>query len=105
MFKNFKKIDLSNPSVFWRYAVITFASGLIVIFIGQTIFMFFINRTGRSQAAPSSPLGESGVKIDPQKAEQILVELYARPAKVEKLLTTSPDKTTASSTLFVDPSL
>ena len=105
MFKNFKKINLSNSSTFWLYAVITFALGLITIFVGQTIFMFVVNRTGQSQIPPTSPLSESGANLDPKKAERVLNELYARPAKLEKLLATSTDNVMTSPTLFVDPSL
>ncbi|MFA6476599.1 MAG: hypothetical protein WCV68_04320 [Candidatus Paceibacterota bacterium] len=105
MFKNFKKINLANSSVFWRYAVIAFAFGLIAVFVGQTIFMFVVNRTGQSQVDSPSPLGELAISLDPKKAEQVLAELDARPAKLERLLATSTAMTTASSTLFVDPSL
>jgi hypothetical protein len=105
MFNFFKKINLANSSVFWRYAVITFALGLIAVFVGQTIFMFVVNRTGQVQTTSTSPLGGLGANLDSKKAEQVLSELDARPVRLEKLLSASAATTTSSSTLFVDPSL
>lgn len=96
MFKFPKKINLSDPEVFWRYAVTTFGVGLILVFVGQTIFMFIVNETGQTQTV--APLVSSSVsELDAKKSSEILKELDLRPARLEATL--------ATSTLFVDPSL
>ena len=96
MFKLPKKINLSHPSTFWRYAIIIFGLCLILIFIGQTIFMFIIIEPSRDEVITilTSPSEEN---LNPQKVSKFLEELDIRPLRFEETLGTS--------TLFVDPSL
>ncbi len=96
MFDKFKKINLSDPTVFWRLAMMASGFGLILIFVGQTVFMFIVSETGPSQTVTLSSV-DTGAGLDAKRIETLLKELEARPLRAESAL--------ATTTLFVDPSL
>lgn len=95
MFKWFKKSSSSSPSVFWRYSIVVFGLGLIVVFIGQTVIMFLANETGQVETSASGLSSDSG--LDPKRKLIIMKEIDTRPSRLESIL--------ATTTIFVDPSL
>ncbi len=96
MFKCFKKNNLSQPSIFWRYVVIIFGVGLLLVFVGQALIMFVVGGSGLDQPITPSNNDLSG-GFESQKVNQLLKELNDRPMRLKNIL--------ATTTVFIDPSL
>ncbi|HRZ30272.1 MAG TPA: hypothetical protein P5274_01215 [Candidatus Paceibacterota bacterium] len=96
MFKWFKKFNLSNPATFWRYVVIAFGVGLVIVFVGQTIFLFIMSEVVSDQSA-SSLIDSSDGGLDPKLVTKLVGEINSRPLRLADIL--------ATTTPFVDPSL
>lgn len=96
MFKFFKKDNLSQSSDFWRWAIIIFGLGLLLVFAGQVLMMLVLGGSG-SNLPTSLPHNNLANNVDSQKASQLLKELNDRSVRLKDIL--------ATTTVFVDPSL
>jgi hypothetical protein len=96
MFKLSRKINLSHPPTFWRYVVIIFGCCLLLVFVGQTIFMFIIIEPDKEEVI-TIPTSATEENLNPKKVAEFLEELDVRPIRFEGISSTS--------TVFIDPSL
>lgn len=96
MFKLPKKNSLSQPTTFWRYSLILFGLGLIVVFVGQTVLLFIMGEI-TSPSADSLSSVPPAETLDSKLVNDLFAEVKDRPLRSAEIL--------ATTTIFVDPSL
>jgi len=95
MFKFQLKLNNYDPTVFWRRAIVLFIVALILVFIGQIVFMLMMNNV-----SPAVPVDQTTQVIkerqERQKVNFLVNELVNRPNRLNEVL--------AATTFLVDPS-
>jgi len=95
MFKFSIKFNNSNPTIFWQRAIIIFAVGLVLVFVGQAIILFIVNDSTPTIATDQTSQIIRG-RQERQAVNALIDELFSRPNRLNEIL--------ATTTVLVDPS-